>query len=316
MPLAIQDTTYAGEAASQFIVKSVVGNELVAGGHAYVKDGIKKKFTIPRLTVRDIIQDSKPTPVSPTDAKGDSKVDARTLEPMEYMVYDEFNPRDYEDHWFASQLNETLIDRRLPVTIESVIIQEYLKVHNQYLGQAVLQSNKAAAAGSFQALNKLTYFDGLITRARLDVAVPKVPSPVALTEANVAAAFKGTLAAVNKNVLYDPALKFFVSYATAQLWENAQQNAGFKGIDNTQAGLMRFGGRTVVPLYGMPDNTILLAKGSADLKSNLWIGMNSVDDASLTFQRLQNNSELYFIKMLMKVDTNYGFSEELALYTL
>jgi hypothetical protein len=305
--LTISDVTYSGEAASNFIVKSVVGNEIVAGGHAYVKDGIKKIFTIPRFTVGNVIQDRKATPDSP---QGSAVVDARTLEPADYMLYDEFNPRDFEDHWYASQLNKNLIDTRLPVTVESVIIQEYLKQHNKFLGKAILQSDKVGGTKPF------AYFNGIISRAKLDVLVPKAASPVVLTEANIAAGFKATLAVVSADVLYDPALKFFVSYKTAQLWENAQQNSTFKGVDNTQAGLLRYSGRQVVALYGMPDNTILLAKGSADMSSNLWVGMNSVDDATVQFAKLQANSELYFIKMLMKVDANYGFAEECALYTL
>jgi len=44
----ISDTTYAGEAASTFIVKAITSNETVQGGHIYVKDGIKKKFIIQR----------------------------------------------------------------------------------------------------------------------------------------------------------------------------------------------------------------------------------------------------------------------------
>ena len=310
MPLAISDVSYAGTAAAAFIVKSVVGNEIIQGGHAYVQDGIKKEFTIPRFTVGGIIQDRTATPISPTTAKGASVVDARILVPADYMVYDEFNPRDFEQHWFAAQLNPTLIDRRLPVTIESVIIQEYLKQHNKFLGKALLSSDKTGGAAPYK------YFDGFITRAKADVNVPKVASPTVLAVGGLTTAFQSTLTNVAPDILYDKDLKFFVSYKTAQMWEQEQRTATFKGIDNTQAGLNRFAGRTVVPLFGMPDNTILLGKGSADMSSNLWVGMNSIDDATLEFAKLQANSELYFIKMLMKVDTNFGFGEEISLYTL
>jgi hypothetical protein len=307
MSVTISDVSYAGEAASAFIVKSVVGNEIVNGGHIFVKDGIKKEFTIPRFNVEDVIQDRQDTPTKP---KGTATVDGQKLIPADYMLYDEFNPRNFEDHWFAAQLNPTLIDRRLPVTIESVIIQEYLKQHNKFLGKAILQSDKTNGVKPF------AYFDGLVTRARLDITVPKVASPSVLTISNIATALQSVLDIVKADVLYDPALKYFVSYKTAQLWEKAQQQSTYKGVDSTQAGLNRFSGRTIVPLFGMPDNVIMLAKGSADMSSNLWLGMNSVDDATVEFAKLQANSELYFIKMLMKVDTNYGWGEELALYTL
>ena len=66
MSYVINDTTYAGEVASQFIVKSLTGADTIAGGHVYVKDGIKKKFTIPRFdsNYEDLIQDRAATPTS------------------------------------------------------------------------------------------------------------------------------------------------------------------------------------------------------------------------------------------------------------
>jgi hypothetical protein len=307
MSIVISDVSYSGEVASAFIVKSAVGNEIVEGGHIYVKDGIKKEFTIPRFNVEDVIQDREETPTKP---QGTGEIDANKLVPADYMLYDELNPRHFEDHWYAAQLNPTLIDRRLPVTIESVIIQEYLKQHNKWLGKAILQSDKTNGTKPFK------YFDGLISRARLDLLVPKVASPTVLTTTNIATAFQSVLDIVKADVLYDPKLKFFVSYKTAQIWQKYQQLQTTKGVDSTQEGQMRYSGKTVVPLYGMPDNVILLAKGSAAMDSNLWLGMNSLDDATVQFAKLQANSEKYFIKMLMKVDVNYGWGEEMALYTL
>ena len=193
--------------------------------------------------------------------------------------------------------------------MESVIIQEVMKKHNQWLGGAIMKGSKALTTN-------LKYFDGLITRAIADSDVTKVASPVALTAANIESKLELSLAAVPAAVLYNPKLKVFVSYKTAQLWEQAQRAAGFKGVDNTMAGIMRFAGRQMVYLYGMPDNTIFWAVGDVDMTSNLWLGLNSKDDATVQIARLQANSELYFIKMLCKADANYGYGGETALYTL
>ena len=40
MSFVINDTTYAGEVASQFIVKALTGADTINGGHVYAKDGI------------------------------------------------------------------------------------------------------------------------------------------------------------------------------------------------------------------------------------------------------------------------------------
>jgi hypothetical protein len=43
--------------------------------------------------------------------------------------------------------------------------------------------------------------------------------------------------------------------------------------------------------------------------------MNSTEDNNLQLMRLQNNSELFFLKGLMKFDVQYGFSDQVFLYT-
>jgi hypothetical protein len=120
--------------------------------------------------------------------------------------------------------------------------------------------------------------------------------------------------AIPPELRYNPSMKFFVSYATYDLYADSQIAQQFKGIDITQDGLRKFKGRTVVPIADFPDNTYVIAKGLATPESNLWVGMNSTDDAKLELRQLQANSELWFIKMLMKVDVQYGWFEEAVLY--
>ena len=64
----------------------------------------------------------------------------------------------------------------------------------------------------------------------------------------------------------------------------------------------------------LPDNFYFVAKGLPTPESNLWVGMNSTDDAKLELRPVQNNSELWFIKMLMKVDVQIGWNSETVLY--
>ena len=301
----INDTTYAGEVASQFIVKSLTGADTIGGGHIYVKDGIKKLFTIPRwdANYEDFIQDRKPTPVT----KGSFVVDARTLDPQDHMIYTEFNPRDFEDHWYATQLNQTLIDRSLPYSVESVMVQGVLSRYAKWL-------NKMIWNGDTTGTGIYKYFNGIITRAVADSAVPKVTSPIALTAGNIVSKFQAGYDMLDASIRYDLDLKYFVSYKTYDLYDQAQENQTNKGKDFTQRGKDSYKGIKVVKVADFPDDCFLIAKGSASNKSNLWIGLNSVADEGLQLQKLQANSELYFIKMLAKADVNYGWAEEMVLY--
>ncbi len=305
--MVISDTTYAGEAASAFITKAITSNETVEGGHVYVKDGIKKKFTIPRWDAdyETFIQDRVD---EPTVSAGTMTTDGQVLIPADYMIYFEFNPRDYEAHWFATQLNDTLIDRTLPMTVESTIVQEVLKRHNRYI-------NKAFWNNDTDLTNIYKYYDGYIKKA-VTAAQNVVSSPTTLTEANIQAELLKGYKKIPAELRYDASMKFFMSYATFDLYASSQIAQTTKGVDTTQEGVRKFKGRTCVPINDLPDNFYFIAKGMATPESNMWVGMNSTEDASLQLSKKQANSEKWFIKMLMKVDVQIGWNEETVLYKL
>lgn len=302
----ISDTTYAGEAATRFIVKAITNNETVQGGHAYVKDGIKKKFTIPRLagTYTSFIQARQATPVS----AGTLTIDGKVLEPADYMIYFEFNPRDYEQHWFATQLNPTLIDTKLPATPESQVVQEILKYHDRYINESFWKSKTTGSA-------PFAFYNGWIKKAVDDADTIDVPTPTTISAANVQAEFQEGYDLIPAALKYDPAMKIYCSYGTYDFYMQSQVAQTYKGGDITGAGLSnKFRGLEVVKIPDFPADVYLIAKGTPDETSNLWIGMNSTEDAKIEMAKLQANSELFFMKMLMKVDVQIGWGAETVLY--
>jgi len=304
MSLTLSPTTYSGRLASDFIVKAMIENEAVSGGHVYVQDGIRKSFTIPRLSLSNIVQDRAETPTS----HGSIVIDGATLSPMDYMVYLEFNPRDFEAHWFAEDLDPELLDRRLPATVESALIQEIIRQHASYLGRALF-------SGSLGGTPPYDKFDGFIAKAEADTHTLQVANPVALTTSNLVAKLEEVFQLIPEALRYDPDMKLFVSYATADLYRKVQQAQSSKGIDMTEGGVLRFNGKTMVPMFGMPNDCVLAAKGMASPESNLWLGMNSrADENYVKLMPVANNSELWFVKMLMKADTQIGFANEVVLY--
>lgn len=307
MALTLTDTTYAGEAASGFIVKAITGAQTISGGHVYIKDGIRKKFTIPRMTVSGIIQDRAATPTT----GGTITVTGQTLEPADFMVYNEFNPRDFEDHWIAQQLSPDLIDRRLPVSAESTIIQEHLKVVANHFDKLIWQGDTSLSSN-------LKYFDGIVTKLS-DAAANVISSPAALTTSNLQAKLELVVDAIPVALKYDPTVKIFMNYATAELFRKIQVAQTYKGNDFTQGASWMFAGYPVVKIAGMPNDCIVVAKGSASMDSNLWVGIDSTMDgegnpSSIKFSPKQANSELWFLKMLMKMDVQIGWPEETVLY--
>jgi hypothetical protein len=330
--LIINDTTYAGEAASAFITRPVVGADSVQKGCVHVQDGIKKKYTIPRIEVSNFIQRRAATPTS----QGAITVDGRSLTPQDLMLYIEFNPRDYEQHWYAVQLDPKLLDRDLPPTAEEFTMLQTMKRLNEFFENAYWRSRIAfdpsganvnpTTKGQASTDSVYFYFDGLITKLLNDSDTVQVASPLILvagtgdgTHENISAAFERVYQAVPKALLFkygNQGLKFHVSYATQQIYEQDLLLGTYKNQDTTQAGINRYKGYDVVPLAGMTDNTIVATVTNPGIESNLWIGCNSEqDETGLQLARLQANSELFFIKGLFKMDTQIGFPDMAVIYT-
>ena len=327
MALDIQDTSWSGPAASYMIMRAVVGADTIQKGCIYVEDGIRKRKTIPRIEVTDFMQKRAATPTS----KGNVTVDGRVLEPEDLMLYYEFNPRDYEQHFYAEQLMPKLLGRELPVTAENFMMMQTMARLNEFFEKAIWRSRKAydtdgqaldptsvgAAAGDAQYL----YFDGLITKAISAPDTLLVANPVPLTggsSGNIAAKFDAALQLVPEALLYrfgPGGLKYIISYKDQLKYESYLTESTFKNNDTTERGINRYKGREVVPVAGMPENTFILGIGKPDIDSNLWLGINSTEDNQLQLERLQNNSELFFVKGLFKMDTQIGFDDQLVVYT-
>jgi len=332
--LVIQDQTYAGEAAAFFITRPVVEMDTTAKGCIHVQDGIKKEYTIPRIEVSNFIQKRAATPVS---GQANITVDGRVLVPKDLMLYIEFNPRDYEQHWFAVQLEPKLLDRELPPTAEEFTMLQTMKRLNEFFELATWRSRLVfdpanpgfvtpASKGQAASDSVYFYFDGLITKLLNDASTIQVASPATLVsgtaaggQENIGAAFLRCYNLVPKAILFKyglKGLKFHISYGTQQIYEDFLTTQNFKNNDTTEKGINRYKGYEVVPLAGMPDNTIVVCISSPDTDSNLWLGINSVDDEKgLKLAPLQANSEMWFIKGLFKMDTQTGFPDFVVIYT-
>jgi hypothetical protein len=327
--LVISDTTYAGEAASYMITHAVIGADTIKKGAIYVEDGIKKQRTIPRVDVTNIMQKRVETPTS----SGSITVDGQVLVPKDSMMYLEFNPRDFEQHWYAVQLNPRLLDAELPATAENFIMLQTMKRLNEFFENGIWRSRieydpdgsnvNPLSIGGSASDSSYFYWDGLIAKAIASSLTIKVANPVALTggaTGNIINQFQAGYALVPSALLYKYGplgLKLFISYKDQQKYENTMQLLTvYKNQDTTQQGINRYNGYDVVPLAGLPENTFFWAMGKPDITSNIWMGINSTEDNQLQLTRLQNNSELWFVKGLFKTDVQWGFNEESVMYTM
>lgn len=323
--LSITDTSFAGDVASYMIAKAVVPADTLQKGCIYVEDGIKKKRTIPRIEVSGFMQKYSAVPVS----QGNIDVDGRVIEPQRSMMYIEFNPQDFETHWYAEQQSPRLLGRELPVTVENFMVMQLMKRLNEFFENHIWRArvdydptgagvNPVAKGDSGADATTLIFHDGIIKKALDDVNTVQVAGAVALTSTNVVAALDAALLSAPKALLYKygkGGLRFFLSYPDQQKYETAMRDNTFKNQDTTQQGINRFRGYEIETLAGLPENTFFVVIAKPDIDSNLWYGINSTEDATLELKKRDNASDLFYAKGLFKSDVQIGFTEQLVVYT-
>jgi hypothetical protein len=315
--LTISDTTYAGTVEAEYMItQATFSLDTVSKGVAYVKDGIKKQHNIPKIDVANPLQARVPTPT----ASGAFTVTGVVLAPKDTMAYTEFNPRDWETHFYAEKLSQTLLARELPVTAENVMMQLFLnrcfeQVENGIHMGSVSYTATAGTAGNGQ----IKFWDGIIRQAIVDGNFLAVGSPSTITSANILGKMDAAIALLPKAILSDgnryTKVKFCVSVVDYQLFELATQGLTFKGQDIINPAIAKYRGYQVIPLAGLPASTFYLTKAYPDLDSNIWIGTNSMEDLNLQLSKLQANSELFFLKGLFKFDVKIAKMNEFVMHT-
>lgn len=324
--LSTLDTSYAGESDNgMYVIKHTGELDTVKKGCIMVKDDIKKKYTIPFLDITNIIQDRQAAPTS----QGSIAITGKVIEPRDYMIFLKFNPRDLEANWQAVNLQKDLIDRGLPATTNAYVIMFTLARNIEYNERAIWRSRieyhpqhgavTPASKGAPATDAQYDKYDGLIYKILNDSTTVQVAGAQVLTANNIQAQFDAVYAAIPQPLLYKygkDGIIFHVSYATQQLWEAAQQSLTFKSTDTTEKGINKYKGYDVVPLYGMSDNTIIAAISEPTPQAAFWLGLNSATDESNVKMGMVNaTDETWFLKILMKADTQCGWGTEIVIST-
>jgi len=326
---------YSGEVLEAFITKAVVGNDTVDKGLIKIQSGIQHKYTLPRVQVSNIIQPRVATPNRYSDngeSVGDFTISERELNPTDLMVYTEFNPRDLEDFWKFAQPEGNLVFRTLEPQVQVALVGELLKEVNRYLGQAIwhgalsnvgISGTPAGGADLGDPALGLDRFNGLLynilndkkVNAAGDIPILAGASDITTTT-EVLAALNAVFDLIPKALRGNPNLKIILDWTLFDLYDQALIESNFKHADYTNTNVQRFRGITVVPTHGAPVSTIVAAVASADTSSNLWMGIDYVNDAEvLQVEKLQANSEEYFFKLLLKADTVVAKPSELVYHT-
>lgn len=334
--------TYAGEVLEDLLVYTAHENDTFKEGLIHVKPGIQKKYVLPHISLGKIIQDNKPTPTSAEGGVKDGdfnsyKHSERYLEPQDFMVYLEFNPRDYEDYWKPFQPEGELIFRDLDPKVQAVMLHLLIDKKDEYLNDCIWCSRKSTAGvttpadsttlGGESAAGPMKYFDGALARVLTNInsedANEKASGQVVVagnteltTGEQVESALYAMWLACPKNLRKSKDLKFVMGWDAWDMYDQYLTSKDVKYSENADINKYRFKGKKVVVINGVPEHTIFLGKFTSDINSCLWMGVDyATDQESVKVERLQANSELYFFQMRLKVDVNIVLPSEIIVWT-
>lgn len=324
-------SNYTGEVLGDLLTLTAQDNETYKEGLIHIKTGIQKKYALPSIRLGKIVQDHKPTPDS---SQGEYEFAERYLEPEDFLIYFEFNPRDFEQYYKPFQPTGNLVFRELDPSVQATMIRLLMEGKEEYINQAIwcsanatekakiASSDGSVAAGATEiggdnAYGPMKYFNGAITRMLMNAAAAATSEDAKCGQVNVAGS--GTFAdgeAVEKELFAmwhatEPKIRkksgmvILMDYKSWDAYNHYLTSRDVKYNDNRDENQHRFQGKRIIPMVALPDDTILMGCFTTGMDSNLWMGVDYPNDAEvLQIDKLQNNSELYFFKMIIKMDVN------------
>ena len=112
----------------------------------------------------------------------------------------------------------------------------------------------------------------------------------------------------------NPGLRILMSITDFDKYDEELTLQPNKGANYTDMNVERYKGIRIVPLSNWPEGLIVATICGMDYDTNLWAGVNLVDDMDvIQIDKLTNAGEKYFFKMLMKADTNIAWGEDVIL---
>ncbi len=325
------ESNYTGEVLGDLLTLTAQENETYKEGLIHVKSGIQKKYALPSVQLGKIIQDRKPIP---DGSVGEYTFAERYLEPEDFMVYMRFNPRDFEEYYRPFQPKGNLVFRTLDPKVQATMIRLLMERKMEYINHAIWcsampeQKAKIASAdgsvaagateiGGEDAAGEMKYFNGAICRMLMNAAAAATSEDAKSGQINVAGT--GTFAdgAAVESELYamweatEPKIRkksglvILMDYKSWDAYNRYLSDKTVKYSDNRKENEHRFQGKRIIPMTALPDDTIIMGNFTTGVDSNLWMGIDYANDEDvLQVEKLQADSELYFFKMLLKMDVN------------
>ena len=265
-------SSYAGEFAGKYISAALLSSSTIEDGGVTVMPNVKYKSVIQRIETGTLIADGTCdfTPISNVD------LTEVIIMPEEFQVNLQLCKSDFINTWEAQQMGFSAFNPNgLPTSFADYLVG--------YVAGKVAAANETNIWTGNLGGAQAGEYNGLETLAAADATVIDVPTPVALTAANIIDKMQAVVDLI-PNALYGKEdLKLYVSNKAAKLYVRAlggfsvaaTANSGTdaKGTQWYSNGSLTFGGIPIFVGRGMSDDTMIAAESS-----NLFFATGLIND--------------------------------------
>ena len=263
-------TTYAGEAAGEYISAALLSGSTIDNGGITVKPNVKFKEVIKTLSTDDIVKDS----TCDFDPTSTITLAERVIQPEYQQVNLQLCKKDFQSDWEAVSMGFSAHDNLPPSFSDYLISHVAAKVAQRT--ETSIWEGATATNGQFDGLTTLLDADASHTGA-------KKIAGTTVDAANVIAQI-GSIVDVIPSALYgSDDLNLYVSQNIARAYVRALGGFGASGLGaaGTNAmgtqwwnnGSLSFDGVKIFVANGLADNTAIAAE-----KSNIYFGTGLLAD--------------------------------------
>jgi len=310
----INNSTYAGEAAADYIAAALLSARTLDNQLVTIKPNVKFKEVIQKVDVSGIVQDASCDFVT----SGSASIEERILEPKELQVNLSLCKQEFVDSWNALQLGYSAFDEiprnfndflvsyvggKVAEKTEQDIWQGDSSTNGEFGGFQTALSASVASGGASDVLPAKTDGDGAIVSG-------------SVTAANVIDTLSAVYDSIPSAVYGKEDLVIYVGSKTARAYQSALSGVTNVGSFNNQLNVgekpSNFQGVEIVLCPGLGDDKIVAAQ-----KSNLFFGTGLLSDHNevrvLDMANL-DGSQNYRIIMRYTAGTQFGIGQDIVYY--
>lgn len=321
---------YTGQAPKGILARALCGNVFVRLNLAHMNEGDRCSYNVYKQDVKNTLRKRTKNPSSTPNATNEFATYTRELCIVE--AYEEFDPADYHCHWKALQPEGPFLWEALPREVQEVFEDLFLGSAAEAVEEALTNGDAVLGVTGLipqllsPALTPLNCVDPTTTQIVNNTAIAFRAHGggtgdelgVVLTPQNIFEKLELLIRSRHNAMRKRPGFKFMVNYKTADIIMDAQRTVlEFKGVETTEKGILRYGGYEIVVNPSLPNDTIIFASMTGDMKTDaIQLGTSMSEDFNnVDVQRINNFNRCWGMLLTFAIDIFVARPEEVAFYT-